>query len=255
MRISLFDEQELKALEDVLARALVRAAKTIMRDMDLFRDEQRTAKPGERAAANGIAGAQPSSEPIPVVRPEPAPVQPPELKKAPPPPPKPVRDPDWEQFGKVRAAPPAPEPVPEPPAAAAVENVPVNEFVTDVAIEEDDERAPAIPGKRRSLRDVLRSVRGKPEGYITVDMARRDIVGVDSAAQSALSKWMMEGEVEAVIAYNTGLTPTKGMSGGRVMVKAEDVRRRQQERVENLQKLPALRRWRERDGKHSSAAA
>lgn len=175
MKISLFDKDDLRELEDMLVRALVRTARVVARE-------------------GLVQGWKPPVEAAPPPREEPAAV----VAKAPEPP---------------RAVPPA--------------------------VPEKKQRAP-----RRSVVKIVKTVAERPAGYITTDQAR-DVIGRDNSSATALSRWVMEKEVPAVIVASHK-PPTKGLPG-RLMVDKQALIARNELRKKNLATLPALARWKERE--------
>lgn len=174
MKISLFDADDLKAIEDMLVKVLVRSARIIAKE-------------------NLVQGWKPPVEAPPPRVPAPVVV---ETVKAPEPP-------------KVVA------PEPEIPAKK--------------------QRAP-----RRNVAKIVKTVADRPEGYITTDQAR-DLIGRDAGSQSALSRWILEQEIPAVIVAGHR-PPTKGLPG-RLMIDKKALLARNEQRKENVETMPSLARW------------
>jgi len=148
------------------------------------------------------------------------------LAADPPPPPAPAPpEAPAPVFGALIDRPPPPE-APRPPPGPATATVPPPAA---------NPPPPAASGRKRHLlRDQLRCVADRPEGYQTSSDAH-DWLRAQGARdpEMVLLRWIRDGSVAAVIATDTALPPTKGLPG-RLMVLRSDVRERNKLRLERM---------------------
>jgi len=126
-----------------------------------------------------------------------------------------------------QVAPAPPPPLPEPAAPEPI-----------AAKHRKDQRKDFVP-----LNHILKSVGERPEGYITTKQGR-DLIGTDNATQTAISLWVREKQIPAVIVCDGKHTPTKGLPG-RIFVEKAGLLARDELRKKNVANNPALKRWRE----------
>lgn len=200
MKIQLFDADDLKAFEDTLAKALVRALRTVLKE-GLIAGYK--APPAEQFADTLVRHISPGAPPYQPEEPPPAPP----TVAAPPVQPQPVRAPEPPPFGRyIEREPEKPQPKPQ--------------------------KAP-----RENFSIWAKSVPTKPVGYVTLQEAY-DLMDTNAnSAQVQLRGWIKAKEVAAAIVCDRKLTPTKGLPG-RVMVDAAQVRAREALRKKNSAMSP-----------------
>lgn len=116
-----------------------------------------------------------------------------------------------------------PEPVPEPaPVGAAAPEA-----------EPESKRKP-----NRSLKEILKTVAHRPDGFIASEKAY-EVIGGDSAP-SILRTWLFERTVRAVIVAEYHGTPTKGLPG-KLHVERASLKARNEVRIRNSTTPPMLR--------------
>lgn len=223
MKFQLFDDDDLRGVENALARALTRALtleEQTLKDFEslLVRAFVRASRVVAREGVFGVAHAAPLSAPSrptqltaeqiaaeqlmglaePVVQ---APALPTAVEIAPPPV-------DW-----GTAPEPTPTPVYVPPAP----------------------KITVLPEKKaqRSLNKVIKTVPNRPNGYITREEATDLIGGKDhksrDAARVCITQWLYNKEVPGVIVSNYK-PPTKGLPG-RVFIEKETLQKRNASRM------------------------
>jgi hypothetical protein len=214
MKIQLFDDEDLKRFEDHMARALVRALRTVMKE-------------------GLIAGYSP---PKPEVFAE-APAQ------APDPTPEPVvaGRPPWAQPATYGAR------MGDPQSGHSYKNGNGNGTAAPPQPPTKEKR----PGDSK-MGEFCASTSKKPEGYITTSDAYELMDMPIEHAKSALRIWIAKGDVSGVIWCDSGMTPTKGLPG-RLMVKAADVRVRDQRRKQTAKEMGLVAAKREKAAARTNA--
>jgi hypothetical protein len=86
--------------------------------------------------------------------------------------------------------------------------------------------------KRRSARDVCKTVASRPVGYITTDEAA-ELMGGDEYSKTMVGQWVLNKQITGVIVVGIK-PPTKGLPG-RLMVDKQAVLTRNEERIKNAQ--------------------
>jgi len=151
--------------------------------------------------------------------------------------------------------PTAPEPVPAPvPIPPATEPVPEPEPIPTAPVVKPRHEEIKEHKQRRQPRSLLKHLQKsdkRPEGFVTREEACKSVELQD--ASDVINKWVWDREVEGIIVYGTGLTPTKGLDGGRLFVKKSDVIAREELRV--AQSDPAVRLRIARAARERKAAA
>lgn len=226
MKIQLFDEDDLKLIETTIARALVRALRTVMKEGLIA---------GYRPpAAETFADAQPHSGPADVAPEPPAPVAP--------------NRPAWAQPTTTPAPEGAQGPIMfnmrggEPQSGHGYRQMhPIAEAITARApvatptaeiLEQADAATPSGRAKARDMRQFCKSVSEKPQGFITTDEAAKLLAVKPEYQPGYINTWIRDKAIEGVIVCGKRWTPTKGLPG-RLMVKKEDVVAREKLRVAN----------------------
>lgn len=201
MKIQLFDDDDLKRFEDTIAKALVRALRTVMKEGTI---------PGYRPPApEAFAAAQPEPAPSPI-RPTPQP------------------EPDPPSFGRHMG---------EPQSGHGSYTQQYKErnggtHPIAAAMVKQPEPKPEPEPKRWSAKDVCASTDTKPPGYITADEAATLIDMRPDSARAMVSQWLRARTIKGVIVCKSGLTPTKGLPG-RLFVEKASVVAREKLRAEN----------------------
>lgn len=227
MKFQLFDAEELKSIEDLFFRALVRAAR-VLRKEGLIGDYTQQAAPA-----------------------------------APPPTPSFLRGPPEqllhtaETLFRQNGHAPEPQRPPDmpaatPPPAPAQEKLTPEQWAAQAK--------PLEKPKRRSAREVCRTQAEKPQGgWITTEEAAKIMVNGSNIdierAKTMLGQWILGGEVAGVIV--TSVKPPTKQLPGRLHVKKEDVIARDKRRQENAAIMPGPRAMAEKRAKarEQSAAA
>lgn len=217
MRFTLFDEADLKALEDTLAkamaRALISALKVAVRD-------------GLLAALAEAAAAVEVPEEVPIVQP--------------------VQDEPDAHAQRTHSAQPEPATLPEslPDSGNGAEPPPVPRFLKPppempYPLGKAVEPPPAPKGSAKTkalYARLYKTVEYRPEGFITT----RDAVAMLGPNSDAiLSTWLQKGQLEAVIVASI-TPPTKGLPG-RLMISKQSLRARDKLRAENRKTSPGRR--------------
>ena len=91
---------------------------------------------------------------------------------------------------------------------------------------------------RRSLKEILKTVAHRPDGFIASEKAY-EVIGGDSAP-SILRTWLFERTVRAVIVAEYHGTPTKGLPG-KLHVERASLKARNEVRIRNSTTPPMLR--------------
>jgi hypothetical protein len=196
MKVQLFDDDDLKNFEDHVVRALVRALRIVMKEGTI---------PGYKPPAPEVfAEAPPPAAPIEEPPPFGARMGEPQSGHS-----------YSQQYAERNGTKPH-------PIAAAI-------------IPHPEPQPPPDPDlrKNRSMNDYCASTRSKPPGYVTTEQAYDLMEMTRDTAKSYLRSWIFAGVVRGIVLHGSGLTPTKGLGGGRLMVSSEDVKRRDALRKEN----------------------
>lgn len=230
MKFELFDADDLKAVEDTLTRAMVRAMRIVARE-GLLRPDWRPPPP---VSAVEIETKRRQREEE-------------ETRKA------------EEQGRRIREeaearerdmgeviAPSMPAAVPSVEAPAAVPSeakLPEADVKAEVRVTENDvRRALAVTPREAPVYETapendkwwhsFKVIPNRPEGYIPTDEARELITGLsETSASATLSTWIHKDEVPAVIVINAK-PPTRGMPG-RLHVNMQAVIERDKLRQQN----------------------
>lgn len=128
-------------------------------------------------------------------------------------------------------APPEPAFDPSPPE-------PVSEPAPPVVAAAPEAEPERKRGPNRSLKDILKTVAHRPDGFIASEKAY-EVIGGDSAP-SILRTWLYERTVRAVIVAEYHGTPTKGLPG-KLHVERASLKARNEVRIRNSTTPPMLR--------------
>lgn len=202
MKIQLFDDDDLKKFEDAIAKALVRALRTVMKEGTIA-----GYTPPKPEAFADIT-TEPLPKPALVARPEPEP--------------EPEPEPTPKQLFGMRIG--------DPQSGHGYRQTHPIAAALNGAKQDDGGK------KRRNVADFCPSMSTRPQGFVTTDDAYKLMELPLEQAKSSLTTWIFNGAVKGVIVCGGGWTPTKGLPG-RLMVDKQMVIARDAARKANAAEM------------------